>query len=229
MIEGRRVVGFIPARGGSLGVPKKNIRPLAGAPLLAHTIRPARTSRYLDALVLSTDDDEIKAAAFVEGVDVIDRPAEISGPEASTESALLHALDQLEAAGSSFDLAVVLEPTSPFRSVATIDGAIETIVARDGASLLGVRESHEVVGTLADGVFRPLIPGEPRRRQDRAPKYIEASTIYVCRVDFLRRTGKLACADWLAYVVPPTEAVDINTLDDFAYAEFLMNGRPDHE
>ena len=227
MIDGLRILGVIPARGRSVSVPRKNIMPLAGIPLLCYSIRSAAQSRYIDRLIVSTDDPEIKSIGQAEGCIVIDRPANIAGPEASTESAVLHALDYLKTKNESFDLAVILEPTSPFRSVETIDGAINMIVSRGGHSLLGVRESREVVGILSEGFFCPLIPDEPRRRQDRCPKYIEASTIYVCRVEFLRQTEKLACDDWLAYVVPPMEAIDLNEVQDFAYAEFLISKRRD--
>jgi N-acylneuraminate cytidylyltransferase len=144
--------------------------------------------------------------------------------DASTEVAVLHALDTLEAGGQAFDIVVVLEPTSPFRSARTVRASVDALIAGDGESLLAVKETREVIGRLDDGVFRPLVPDEPRRRQDRKPKYVEASTVYVARVEHLRATGSLVADDWLAYVVPEREAIDINTADDFAYAEFLATG-----
>ena len=96
------------------------------------------------------------------------------------------------------------------------------IVEKQGQSLLSVVETRSVVGRIENNYFRPLVPGQPRRRQDREPFFIESSTVYICKVDCLRETGSLVVQDWLAYPVPAAEAIDINTPGDFAYAEFLM-------
>lgn len=224
MIAGRRILAVIPARGGSQGVPRKNLMSLAGKPLVCHAIETALAVDGLDVVVVSTDDGEIKVVSEAAGARVVDRPRELATAEASTEVAVLHALDTLEDGGEVFDVVAVLEPTSPFRSTTTIGAAIAALIDRGGDSLLAVKETREVVGRIDEGVFRPLLPGEPRRRQDRQPTYVEASTIYVARIDFLRRTASLVTDDWLAYVVPEREAIDINTAEDFAYAEFLAIG-----
>ena len=226
MIDNHLILGVIPARGGSQGVPGKNIKPLAGRPLIAYAMESAQKCQELDCLVVSTDDPEIKSVALDHGCRVIDRPDQLAGPEAPTEVALLHALDVLEQDdGKRFDYVVVLEPTSPFRSATTIRGACRKIIENDGQSLLAVRESREVTGELTDDLFRPHKPGQARRRQDRQPFYVEASTIYVASTAFLRQTGSLVAEDWLGFVVPPEEAVDINTLEDFSMAESLMKAR----
>jgi CMP-N,N'-diacetyllegionaminic acid synthase len=124
-----------------------------------------------------------------------------------------------------YDYIMVLEPTSPLRSAETIRGCIRTIVERDAQSLLAVRETRENIGTIDDGYFRPLRPDAPRRRQDRKPFFVESSTVYICRADYLKATGTLVAKDWCAYVVPDIEAVDINTLEDFALAECLVRMR----
>lgn len=225
MYQGKRILAVIPARGGSKGVPRKNIRLLSGRPLLAYTARQAQSAKLLDTTVVSTEDAEIAAVARACGLQVIDRPAALASDTSPTEPSLLHALDQLKARNEEFDYVMVLEPTSPFRSSATIDNAIRQIVAQDAVSLLGVRETRENIGRIDNGMFRSLVPGAPRRRQDRMPFYIESSTIYLCRVDYLRRTGTLVADDWAALIVPPDETLDINTPADFAIAESLMASR----
>ena len=221
-----RFLAVVPARGGSKGLPGKNIRPLAGRPLIAYTLDQAREVTELDRVVVSTDDADIRRVALEFGAEVIDRPAALATAEARTEGALLHALDVLEKDGAHFDYVVVLEPTSPFRSPALIRDSLKRIVAADARSLIGVRAIHEITGALDErGYFRPFVPGQARRRQERTPSYGEASTIYVCRVDHLRRTGSLTAEDWLAVEVPAGEAIDINTPDDFEYCEFLMERR----
>jgi len=231
VIGGCRFLAVIPARGGSQGVPGKNIKPLAGRPLLAYTIDQARAVPELDRVVVSTDCPRIREAAEREGAEVVDRPAALATAEARTEGALLHALDTLEAEGETFDCVVVLEPTSPFRSPALIRRGMERMSAsREAVSLLAVRAVHEIVGRLDEaGVFRPFVPGQPRRRQERTPAYAEASTLYLCRTDHLRRTGSLVCDDWLGLVVDEAEAIDINTPDDFLFAEILMRKRTEQQ
>nr|WP_281354728.1 acylneuraminate cytidylyltransferase family protein [Roseospira navarrensis] len=224
-------MAVVPARGGSKSVPGKNIRSLGGRPLLAHTLAQAAAVPALDAVVVSTDDETIAATAAQYDGRVVHRPADLATDTAPTEWALLHALDTLEAAGEAFDYVMVLEPTSPFRRPATIAACMDHIVAHDGRSLMTVTESRANIGRVADGMFRPLVPGAPRRRQDRQAFHIESSTVYVARTDFLRATGSLVCDDWLAVVVDEAEAVDINTPLDFALAEAMLahaeSGRAD--
>lgn len=217
-------LGVVPARGGSQGVLRKNIKPLAGKPLLAYTLEQAASVPGLTKLVVSTDDDEIAAVARAHGARVVERPAALATSEARTEGALLHALDVLEAQGEVFDYVVVLEPTSPFRRPQTVARCLKHIVDHNGRSLMTVTESRANIGLLEGPVFRPLRPNLPRRRQERPPYFIESSTVYVARTDFLRETGSLVCADWLAVVVDESEAVDINTALDFEFAEFLLAG-----
>lgn len=224
MYDGLRVLAVVPARGGSKGVPGKNVRLLAGQPLIVHTLRTAATVDEIDLLVVSTDDAAIAAAATSCGVEVIQRPDELATDTSPTEDALLHALDVLDSRGSAFDLVVVLEPTSPLRSAATIRGAIAACSGQV-ESVLAVRATRENVGTIENGAFRPLRPGAPRRRQEREPWYIESSTIYACRAEYLRRTGSLVADPWGAVIVPDAEALDINDHEDFTRIEAVLAAR----
>jgi N-acylneuraminate cytidylyltransferase len=222
MLSDKRFLAVVPARGGSKSVPRKNIRPLAGRPLLHYTLDQIRGVPEIDRAVVSTDDAEIAAAARAGGGEALDRPADLSTDSAPTEWALLHALDTLEGAGDVFDYVIVLEPTSPFRTPETIRRCMARIIESDAPSLMTVIETRASLGRLENGFFRPLVPGAPRRRQDRAPLYVESSTVYVARIDFLRETGSLVAEDWAAEIVPEGEAVDINTPQDFLVAEALM-------
>lgn len=220
-----RVLAVVPARGGSKGVPRKNIRGLDGEPLIGHTLRTARHVDEIDLLVVSTDDDEIARISSGYDVEVVIRPANLASDTASTEQALLYTLDALEANQQIFDVVLVLEPTSPFRSTDTIRKAIAMVRDRGMDSVLAVRKTFENIGFIHDGYYLPVVPDAPRRRQLRDPLYIESSTIYATRVDYLRRTGTLVCENWGALVVPELEAVDINTEEDFEYVEFLQKKR----
>jgi CMP-N,N'-diacetyllegionaminic acid synthase len=221
MIDKKRFLAVVPARGGSKSVSRKNIRLLGGRPLLTHTLEQIAAVHEIDMAVISTDDAEIAEVARECGCRVVARPPELAGDSAPTEWALLHALDLIEAEGENFDYVIVLEPTSPFRTPATIRRCMEMIVAGDGKSLMTVVETRANIGKLEDGVFRPVLAGAARRRQERAPFYIESSTVYIVSVAYLRASGTLVCDDWMAVTVDERESVDINTPHDFVVAEAL--------
>ncbi len=223
-----RVLAVVPARGGSKRVPRKNVRLLNGAPLIAHTLKTGLEVDAIDTLVVSTDDDEIAGIAADYGVRVIRRPAELSSDTATTEVALLHALDVLADEHEFYDAILVLEPTSPLRTSHTIEKAVAML--NDGAaeSILAVKETRENIGFVSNGIFRPVVPDAPRRSQLRDPFYIESSTIYAATVDWLRRTGTLVCENWGALVVNDSEALDINTENDFEYVEFVLSKLEEH-
>ncbi len=222
MYKNKRFLGVIPARGGSVGVPKKNVRPLGGKPLVVHTFEQANQVLELDQVVLSTDSEDIAATGRAYGVKVVIRPPELATSEARTEPAILHALDALDDE-APFDYIVLLEPTSPFRTAKTISNCIQTIAEKGGVSLVTVRETRASLGNLMDGRFQLLNPDAPRRRQERQPLYYESSTVYVCSVDHLRATNSLISKDWLGVEVSEHEAFDINTMRDFFIAEAIVN------
>jgi N-acylneuraminate cytidylyltransferase len=130
------ILAIIPARGGSKGIPRKNLRPVAGKPLLAHSIEQARRTALVTRVVVSTDDADIAAVARQYGAEVIDRPAAISGDTASSESALAHVLQHLgDTEGYGPELVVFLQATSPLRRAGDVAGAIEAL-RREGADSL---------------------------------------------------------------------------------------------
>jgi CMP-N,N'-diacetyllegionaminic acid synthase len=226
MYKGQRILAVVPARGGSKGVLRKNIRPLAGDPLIIHTLRTAKTVNEIDLLVVSTDDNEIETISLSYEVDVIKRPKKLASDNATTESALLHVLDTLDQQGKIFDILIVLEPTSPLRSSNTIKKTIKKFVEKSFESILAVKESFENIGFIEDGCFRALRTDAPRRRQLRKPFFIESSTIYAVKTNYLRRAGTIVCDNWGAIIVPNEESFDINTEEDFNLIEcFIKNKR----
>jgi CMP-N-acetylneuraminic acid synthetase len=225
MYHGKRFLAVVPARGGSKGVPRKNLHPLAGKPLLAYTLEQAQQVSELDALVVSTDAPAIAELAQSMGARIVMRPAELSTDTAPTESALLHALDTLAQEGLSFDYVVLLEPTSPLRSSDTIRSCVRAAADAGAGSLVTVSETRANLGRLVSGKFRPLDPAAPRRRQARQPYYVECGTVYVISVAHLRSVGSVVADEWQAVVVSEHEAVDINSLEDFAVAEAILKSR----
>ena len=218
------VVGIIPARGGSKGVPLKNIKELCGKPLLAYTIESAKRSGCINKLCVSTDHDSIARVAEELGVCVIRRPDELSTDEATTEAALIHALDELKKTDNfTPDIVLTLEPTSPFRSEQTIKSCVE-LFRNDPRidSVIGVVQTKSSLGKILNGKFQFLFPGQPRRRQDREPLYKESSTIYATKAEVLRKAQSVLGDFLVPLVVPENEAIDINTPFDFMVAELYM-------
>lgn len=177
------VVAIIPARGGSKGVPGKNLRPVGGRPLVVRAVDAARAAAGIDRVVVSTDDDAIAAAARDAGAEVVVRPADLSGDTASSESALLHALDALDPAGDRIDVVVFIQATSPFIDPRDLDAAVARVASGSDDVVLSVVETYAflwretaegAVGVNHDHSFRP-------RRQDREPHYQETGAFYVMR------------------------------------------------
>lgn len=227
----RHVLAVIPARGGSKSIPLKNIKPLAGKPLLVYTIEAARQSQYLDRCVVSTDHDAIAKVAAEHGAEVVRRPAEYATDQAPTEWALLHVLDVLGASDYRPELVVTLEPTSPFRTARLIDRCIEYALERAEAEcVLTVMETRKCYGRLTEGRFEYLFPNQPRRRQERSPLYEESSTVYVTRTGVLERDRSvLGQVRYGIIVDDPREALDINEPLDFVVAEAALAYDPSEE
>jgi CMP-N,N'-diacetyllegionaminic acid synthase len=214
-------VAIIPARGGSKGLKNKNIYPVAGKPLLAWTILQARASKSIDRVFVSTDDSEIAAVARAYGAEVIDRPAEISGDKASSESAILHAVAVIEREhGLSVKTIVFLQATSPLRKPGDIDRAV-AILRKEGAdSLISVTKADDLTlwesrqGEWASVNFDYRNRG---MRQDRPTQFIENGSIYIFTpetlVTFNNRIGaKLAACEmefWQTWEIDTLEEIDL--------------------
>ena len=217
----------IPARGGSKRAPRKNIRPLGNRPLLAFAIAAAVEAGLGDATRVSTEDSEIAATATRLGCRVLPRPDALATDLASTESVLLHALDEAAKQGWRPTWIMTLPPTSPFRRARTIRFFL------DRASDAGVDCLFSVTETRADlwrcdaaGKIARLFPDAPRRQQDRAPLYEENSAVYLTTVAALRATGSVLGESQRAVAIDPLEGFDINSEFDFAIASALLAAEP---
>ncbi|AII48502.1 acylneuraminate cytidylyltransferase [Synechococcus sp. KORDI-52] len=208
-------LALIPARGGSKGIPGKNLQMVDGVPLVCRSIHAAQASKGVGRVVVSTDDDAIAAAAAAEGAIVIRRPAAIAGDTASSESALLHALDALEQQGPLEAKLVFLQCTSPFTTGAQIDAVLAALKPGHCNSSFAVTPWHGFLWR-ADGRGINHDPGKPRqRRQDLEPAFLETGAIYTMNLADFRRCGSRFC--------PPTNPVvleqvgpEIDTPEDLA-------------
>jgi len=219
------IAAIIPARGGSKGIPGKNIRPLNGRPLLSYTIEAALESGVARDVFVSTDSEEIMRVAEASGAGVIRRPPEISHDTASTESALIHAVEFI---GKNYDrrpeYVLTLPPTSPLRKAQTIRDFISYFILVRGEydAMLSLTESRADYWIKTNGNIRRLFPDAPRRRQDREPVYIENSALYITKTEALIATGSILGKNCTGFAISETEAVDINEPLDLRWAEFLL-------
>jgi CMP-N,N'-diacetyllegionaminic acid synthase len=223
-------LGLIPARGGSKGIPHKNIALLAGRPLIAHTCEAARASRRLTRLIVSTDDEQIAAVARGCGVEVpFLRPAALAGDESPMIDVVRHALAWTDAEGAVFDAVVILQPTSPLRRAAHIDAVIEEL-ERSGAdtvvSVVAVPHQFLPLSLMAlddAGLLVPVSEGTPiLRRQDKPALYARNGPVVLAvRTDTLRR-GRLYGERVRPLFMERLESLDIDGPDDLALAEWLL-------
>ena len=224
-----KTVAIIPARGGSEGIPRKNVRLLAGKPLIAHTIGTATQASNVNRVVVSTDDDEISAISRQWGAEVILRPAKISTDISSSELALLHALEHLhENEGYSPDLLVFLQCTSPLTLPEDIDGTVQALLDQEADSSLAVTPFHyflwrwdlngDAIGVNHDKRVRPL-------RQERDLQYLETGAVYVMRTKGFKKARHRFFGKTAMYVMPPERCLEIDEPVQLAIAEFLLSAR----
>lgn len=223
MIGDQRVLAVIPARGGSKGVPRKNIRPLAGVPLLGWSLASAKQSRYIDRVILSSEDEEIISVFRDLGGDVpFRRPAELARDDTPGTAPLLHACEQLP----GYEWVVLLQPTSPLRLAADIDACIEACMKTGAPSATSVVEDRHGLHLLfvrdADGRLSPAMPelAGIARRQDAPQACRLNGAVYVARIAHLLAGGKLVDGQTVGVAMPESRSVDIDTLEDFELAEW---------
>jgi len=228
------VLALIPARGGSKRVPRKNILPLSGKPLIAYTIETARKAGSLNRIIVSTDDREIAEAAVKYGAEVpFMRPTEISGSESTEFEFYMHALEWLNKnENCEPGLIVTLYPTSPFRKSETIDKAVELMRAHPEAdSLRSIKPCSEHPYKMwlmkEDGFIRPFVKTEDSNTQTFStqmfPKvYIQNASIYITKPSTLRLKKSPIGDTVIPLIMSEEESVDINTPLDFKFAEIYL-------
>lgn len=217
-----RTVALIPARGGSKRLPRKNVRPFGGHPLLAYSIAAARDARAIDGCYVSTDDEEIAAAARAYGAEVIARPATLATDLATTASAVVHALDALGDARIRPEVVVVLQPTAPLRPQSLIGDAMALLAEGGSDSVISVSEHHHKVGTIEDDLFVPAYrPGT--RSQDLPKQYFENGLVYAVWSETVRAEQSVFGRRIRPLIVHGVHALaDVDTAFDFALAEWLL-------
>lgn len=219
-----KISTIIPARGGSKGVPHKNVRPIADKPLIAHSILDAKESKFVDRVYVSTDSLEIAEVSQKYGAEVIHRPDELAGDTASSESALIHAVKQIESTGIAIDLVVFLQCTSPIRTGTDIDNAIKKVKTENADSLLSVSPSHRFLWQEVDGVGKSINYNyrDRPRRQDMQPQYMENGSIYIFKPWVLKELNNRLGGKIVLFPMDEAASWEIDSVLDFEIAEFLL-------
>ena len=213
MTSASAAIAIIPARGGSKGIPRKNLRVIGDKPLIAHAIECARRARGIARTIVSTDDAEIAAVAQRCGADVVWRPAELASDSASSESALLHACQELERTSRLPELLVMLQCTSPLTRAEDVDGAIDLLLARGADCAVAVTPFHGFAWTADEtGCGRGINHDAATRlrRQDRAPQFLETGALYVMRTEGFQRAKRRFFGRIVLYEMPRERAWEID-------------------
>ncbi|MDP2849425.1 MAG: acylneuraminate cytidylyltransferase family protein [Humidesulfovibrio sp.] len=227
MYKGKRILATISARGGSKGVPGKNIRDLGGLPLIAWTIREARRSAMIDRLVVSSDDEGILAVARSHGAETpFVRPAELARDDTPGVDPVLHAVEALKP--EAYDYVVLLQPTSPLRTVEDIDGCIAACLDGGHPCVLTVTQPEKspyFMFTMAeDGRMSPVIAQESyhTRRQDLPRVFAPNGAVYVADCQWLARTRSYLTPETRGFEMPRDRSQDVDDLLDFDICELLL-------
>lgn len=226
MIQGKSILAIIPARGGSKGIPRKNICMLAGKPLVAWTIGEAKKSKYIDRLILSSEDEGIIKVAEEWGCEVpFIRPAELARDDTPGIEPVLHALNTLK---EKYDYVVLLQPTSPLRLVADIDGCIETCINTNAPACITVTETSQHPSWMyridKSGCLISVLKKEKEVfcRQNLDVVYIMNGAVYMAEINWLTKQRSFYSELTKAYVMPKDRKIDIDEKIDLEVCEMLI-------
>ena len=235
MYKDKKILAVIPARGGSKGIPKKNIIDLLGKPLLYYSIRSAKKSKYIDKVIVSTNDLEIAEVAKNLGADVpFLRPEDISGDKSKSIDAFIHAIKELEKLEGKYDYILLLQNTSPLRQSWHIDEAIEKLIESGERSLVSVSEVTEhpcIMRTLNEKneTINLMNMSGDMRRQDFPPIYIVNGAIYIQKNDEYLNLDTNLNGGKLAYVMAREYSVDIDEYLDLDIATHYLKKMKDEK
>jgi YrbI family 3-deoxy-D-manno-octulosonate 8-phosphate phosphatase len=223
-----RTVAIVPARGGSERIPRKNLLSVGGKPLLVHTLEHARRCEQIDALYVSTDDAEIAGVARAHGAEVIERPADLAGAHASSESALAHALGWLGERGIAPELVAFLQCTSPLRADGDLGRAIDGLRDAAADSLFSACRNRRMFWRRSAQDELESLNYDHRRRprtQDFEPQWMENGSIYLFKPWVLERTGNRLGGKIAVYEMGETESIEIDSPEDAELCDWLLRRR----
>lgn len=214
-----KTIAIIPARGGSKRLPGKNIKRLGGIPLLVHSILYAQQFDFIEAVYVSTDDADIAAVAMQYGAIVVDRPSALSGDLEPTVSALKHVVETIPQAVENV---ILLQATNPLRPQCLLQEAFAIFQEKEVESLFTVSRNHQKLGKIIDHQFVPFNYTVGQRSQDLEPLYYENGLLYIAKTSVIQNNEIITKEAFPLEVNHPFAHVDIDTQEDFEYAEYLV-------
>lgn len=229
MYKAKTLLGIIPARGGSKRLPHKNILSCAGKPLIAWTIEAAQASRTIDRVVVNTEDNEIKEVSEQYNAEIVRRPEVFATDTATSFDVIIQTLDALSAQGYRPDIAVMLQATSPLRTAADIDSAVQLLP--DGeeeamvVSVCGLQNPAAAWSFIAtDDHLEPILGWDVliKRSQDVPTLYIPNGAVFVFSPEVIRKRGRIYGPPLIPYFMPVERSIDIDTQEEFEEAEARM-------
>jgi CMP-N,N'-diacetyllegionaminic acid synthase len=219
------ILAIIPARGGSKGIPRKNVIDVAGKPMIGYAIEAAKKSKYINKVVVSTDDKEIATVSKKFGAEVIDRPNEMAQDTSPVIPALQHALAKVKEKGFTPDVMVLLQPTSPLRKTEDVDNALEIYLKNKPCSVVSVCEvphGLNIMYAVDNNKIRSVIEKkEEKLRQNVSKVYRLNGAVYVFEPALLAK-GKVFEEGTLAYIMPKERSIDVDDPADLTMAEALL-------
>lgn len=228
MYKDKKILAIIPARGGSKGIPNKNIMDICGKPLIAYTIEAGKKSKYIDEIIVSTDSDVIKTVAEQYGAKVpFLRPVRLSNDSAKSIDVVIHVIEFYKNKNITFDYIILLQPTSPLRTFKHVDEAIEKLLKGNGTSLVSVCEADEnpiLMRSIKDEKLREVISfeGTNLRRQDLPTFYIFNGALYINSNDMLVHKKKFVDENTMPYIMDKESSADIDTMLDARLVEVVI-------
>ena len=230
-IKPKKILAFIPARGGSKGIPNKNIVDLNGKPLIAWTIDEAKKSKYIDKIVVFSQDKKILAAAKLYGAETIKRPKELATDNVSPEPSLTHALKILSTKKYTPDIIIYLEPTSPLRTVSDIDGALEKFLNSKATALISVYKLDKKLLKSFKLTGQGYLVGTVNNRYPFANRqslpeiYLSSGSIYIIDRKTFLKDERLYSTKTIPYHVDSDSNIDLDTVADLERVRELINKR----
>ena len=221
MEKGPKIIAIIPARGGSKGIPRKNIRLLLGKPLISWTIEKAKKSKYIDEIFVSTDDEEIAEVSKMYGAEVIPRPKKLAGDEITLDPVIYHALISVEESlKKKYDFIITLQPTSPLVSLRTLDHAIKVMLTNKYDTLISVSDETHLYWIKKENKLVPLSKNR-KNRQSLNKIYKETGAILISRREVISEKSRIGKKIFL-FKMPDDENVDIDNYRDWWITENLL-------
>lgn len=215
------ILAVIPARGGSKGIPKKNIRNMNGKPLISYAINNGLKSKYITDVVVTTDDDEISSIAEYYGAEILKRNKELADDKTTLDPVIFDALIKMEKnKNKKFDIIITLQPTSPLLTIGTLDKAIEEFINRDYDTIISATNKPHLSWTKKDGEVLPMYEKRVNRQQ-LPPNYVEAGAFLICKRENISESTRIG-KKVSVYEIPKDESTDIDNIEDWIVCENIL-------